>query len=180
MMSLMGDRLKLRPLLEADLEDLDRFATDPEALGPFEWFGFDAPSKRRQRWEEDGFIDPKSTMLAVSLEDDTMIGIVSWARVRENGPAGGSFEIGVALFPEHRGQGFGTVAQRLLVEYLFAHTLANRLQAITEVDNIAEQNALERVGFQREGTMRQAVFRDGNWRDLVLYSLLRGEEISQA
>lgn len=175
----MADRLKLRPLREQDLDDLDRFATDPDALGPFEWFGYDAPTKRRRRWEEDGFIGSKSTMLAVALNDDRMIGIVSWNQVRENGPAGGSFEIGIALFPEHRGQGFGTEAQRLLVEYLFDHTLANRLQAATQTDNVAEQHALERIGFQREGTMRQAVFRGGAWRDLALYSLLREDGLPE-
>lgn len=90
--------------------------------------------------------------------------------------ATGNFEIGIGLLPEHRGRGVGTEAQRQLVGYLFATTTANRLQAGTEVDNLAEQRALERVGFRREGVQRGLHFRAGRWRDGVMYGLLRADE----
>ena len=67
----------------------------------------------------------------------------------------------------------GTFAQRLLVEYLFDTTPAHRLQACTELENIAEQRALEKVGFGREGVMRKDLFRAGKSRDSILYTLLR-------
>jgi RimJ/RimL family protein N-acetyltransferase len=57
--------------------------------------------------------------------------------------------------------------------YLFATTLANRLQAITDVGNLAEQRVLERIGFRREGVMRGLAFIGGRWRDGVLYARLR-------
>ncbi|MGQ0629574.1 MAG: GNAT family N-acetyltransferase [Sporichthyaceae bacterium] len=81
--------------------------------------------------------------------------------------------LGIWLLPEHRGRGVGTTAQRLLVDYLFAHTPAHRLEATTEPDNVAEQRALERCGFQREGVIRANAFRRGAWRDSVVYGLLR-------
>jgi RimJ/RimL family protein N-acetyltransferase len=43
------------------------------------------------------------------------------------------------------------------------------------VGNVAEQRALEKVGFQREGVLRGPSFRLGVWHDTVLYSVLRGE-----
>ncbi len=51
----------------------------------------------------------------------------------------------------------------------------HRLQAGTEIDNVAEQRALERVGFQREGVARGYGLRDGQWRDGVFYGLLRND-----
>jgi RimJ/RimL family protein N-acetyltransferase len=60
------------------------------------------------------------------------------------------------------------------VEYLFATTLANRLQAITDVENPAEQRVLEQIGFRREGVMRGLAFIGGRWRDGVPYARLRG------
>ena len=89
--------------------------------------------------------------LAVALPDGTLAGIVSWRTVKAGGPEGGCLEIGALLFPEHRGHGLGTAAQRLLVEYLFATTLANRLQAITDVENLAEQRVLEQSGSAARG-----------------------------
>jgi RimJ/RimL family protein N-acetyltransferase len=99
----------------------------------------------------------------------------SWRTITAGGPEGGCLEIGALLFPEHRGRGLGTAAQRLLVEYLFATTLANRLQAVTDVENLAEQRVLERIGFRREGVMRGLAFIGGQWRDGALYARLRGD-----
>jgi [ribosomal protein S5]-alanine N-acetyltransferase len=111
----------------------------------------------------------------VALPEGTLAGIVSWRSIQTGGPEGGCLDIGALLFPEYRGRGLGTAAQRLLVEYLFATTLANRLQAITDVDNLAEQKALERAGFRREGVMRGLAFIGGRWRDGMLYARLRDD-----
>jgi [ribosomal protein S5]-alanine N-acetyltransferase len=115
------------------------------------------------------------TLCPMRPSGGALAGIVSWRGIPTGGPEVGCLEIGALLFPEHRGQGHGTAAQRLLVEYLFATTLANRLQAITDVESIAEQNALERIGFCREGIMRGLAFDDGRWHDGVLSARLRAD-----
>ena len=51
-----------------------------------------------------------------------------------------------------------------------------RVEASTDITNLAEQRALEKAGFTREGVLRKAQWRAGDWHDLVVYSLLRGEE----
>jgi RimJ/RimL family protein N-acetyltransferase len=61
------------------------------------------------------------------------------------------------------------------VRYLFSHTQVNRIEAGTEVTNLAEQRALEKAGFTREGVIRGAAFQGGRWHDAVLYSVLRDE-----
>ena len=57
--------------------------------------------------------------------------------------------------------------------YLFAHTTAHRIEARTEAGNLAEQRALKKAGFTREGISRGIGWRAGAWRDGVTYSLLR-------
>ena len=79
--------------------------------------------------------------------------------------------------PSPGAAGYGTQAQRLLTRYLFAHTTVHRIWAATEVDNIAEQKALEKAGFTREGITRATGWRDGAWRDGVIYSLLRTDPV---
>jgi RimJ/RimL family protein N-acetyltransferase len=51
----------------------------------------------------------------------------------------------------------------------------NRIEAQTDVDNVAEQRALEKAGFHREGVARGAQFRAGAYHDLVTYSRLRND-----
>jgi RimJ/RimL family protein N-acetyltransferase len=74
-----------------------------------------------------------------------------------------------------RGRGHGTQAHRELVRYLFMHTQVNRIEAGTEVTNLAGQRTLEKAGFTREGVMRGAAFQGGRWRDGPVYSVLRSE-----
>jgi [ribosomal protein S5]-alanine N-acetyltransferase len=167
--------VRLRPIEEADLDTLRRFDVDPSARGPFLPSGFRNPHARRRRWEEDGWLGGDSAQLAVALPDGTLAGIVSWRSYKTGGPEAGCLEIGVLLFPEQRGRGLGSAAQRLLAQYLFATTLANRLQAITDVENIAEQKALEQAGFRREGILRGLAFDRGRWHDGVLYARLRDD-----
>jgi RimJ/RimL family protein N-acetyltransferase len=85
------------------------------------------------------------------------------------------WEIGIALLPEWRGRGIGWRAQAMLCDYLFSHTPAQRIQAGTHPENIAEQRSLEKAGFQLEGVVRACEFRAGQWRDGYLYSRLRDD-----
>ncbi len=48
----------------------------------------------------------------------------------------------------------GDDRSHLMVRYLFTHTLVMRIEADTESGNIAEQRALEKAGFTREGILR--------------------------
>jgi RimJ/RimL family protein N-acetyltransferase len=60
-----------------------------------------------------------------------------------------------------------------LADHLFAHTTVHRLEAGTAIDNVAEQRALEKAGFVREGLMRGRGWNNGAWRDGYMYSRLR-------
>lgn len=171
----MEDQVSLRPFCEQDLPFLERLSGDPSVAGQYVWAGFRDPRGRRRRWEKDGYIGAESAAVAV-VGGDTLMGIASWEAKDHGGPAGGCYEIGLALLPKYRGRGLGTAAQRLLVAHLFDCTLAHRLEAQTDADNIAEQTALERVGFRREGVLRGARFRQGAWRDMLVYGLLRTDD----
>lgn len=171
----MEDQISLRPFNEQELPLLERLSTDPTATGPYVWSGFRDPRARRRRWENDGYIGVHSTVTAVVLGDETVAGFASWETRDRGGPSGGCYEIGLALLPKYRGRGLGTAAQRLMAQHLFECTLAHRLEAQTDAENIAEQTALERVGFRQEGVLRGARFRQGAWRDMVIYGLLRSD-----
>jgi RimJ/RimL family protein N-acetyltransferase len=119
----------------------------------------------------------RSSLLSV-LDAGTgvLLGGVSWHAVDYGGTVSSSaWNIGIALLPEARGRGVGTLAQRLLVEHLLATTELDRIEASTDVDNVAEQRALEKAGFRREGVLRGAQLRGGIRRDLAHYGLVRGD-----
>ena len=150
---------------------VEQLTQDPESVGDFGWFGWYDRRRWRRGWDENGLIGPEGGTLVVTRRD-TKLGVVTW-RFHKTTPAAQPCEIGIALLPDARGRGYGTRAQRLLARYLFAHTTVHRIWAATETGNIAEQKALEKAGFTREGVQRGIGWRDGAWRDGVIYSLLR-------
>ena len=104
------------------------------------------------------------------------VGGLSYRPVSYGGTVGNlAWNLGVGLLPEARGRGIGSAAQRLLAEFLFDSTELDRIEATTDVDNAAEQRALEKAGFTREGVTRAAQLRGGVRRDVVHYGLLREE-----
>jgi RimJ/RimL family protein N-acetyltransferase len=114
--------------------------------------------------------------LSVIADDGEVAGDVGW-HWEQWGPNPGSRcpMIGIWLRPTYRGRGIGSAAQALLVDLFFSHTTTNRVEAYTDVDNVLEQRALEAAGFQREGLIRGAQWRDGMYRDGFLYAILRGD-----
>jgi [ribosomal protein S5]-alanine N-acetyltransferase len=172
---MVEDDVRLRPVEDTDLALLERLDKEPLLSEPFEWTGFRSPANRRRRWEKDGYLGDQDALLVVALPDGTFTGIVVWKRTGGTASLGGCFEIGILLLPEYRGRGLGSAAQAVLAHYLFSTTLANRLEALTEADNTAEQRALERAGFVQEGTLRGRAFVRGAWRDGLMYSRLRSD-----
>jgi RimJ/RimL family protein N-acetyltransferase len=169
------DPVRFRPATLADVELLMAWRATAETDDPYDFFGH-RPSDLRRLFEEHGLLSPDDGLLVVELADGTVAGEVGWHGVHYGPPPDSrATNIGIGLAPAHRGQGYGSAAQRLLAEYLFAHTTVHRVEASTDVANVAEQRALEKAGFTREGVLRGAQWRSGAWHDLVSYARLRGD-----
>lgn len=173
---LRGERVALRPVERVDLPLLESWVNDPNANGEYNDFGLEGRQGMEQDFAKSGFLDDRQGMLLIVLLTGEVIGSVSYRQVAY-GPNSGSqaYAIGISLVATQRGYGYGTEAQRLLPAYLFDTYPIARVQAETDVTNLAEQRSLEKAGFTREGILRQAQWRTGARHDLVMYSKLRGE-----
>jgi [ribosomal protein S5]-alanine N-acetyltransferase len=166
--------VRLRPVTEDDLEMFRRFSTEPELIG-LDWAGFRDAQAPARRFAVDGYLGADDGRLIVAVGDDgDVAGFVSYIAGLFGGVAK-HWEIGIALLPRWRGRGIGWRAQAMLCDYLFQHTPAQRIQAGTHPENIAEQRSLEKAGFSLEGIVRACEFRAGAWRDGYLYSRLRDD-----
>jgi RimJ/RimL family protein N-acetyltransferase len=157
--------ITLRPEQSGDLIEL----TGGDS--PFDDFG---PQAERTTVRPSGLDDAGG--LTVVDHEGALVGDVSWHYVHW-GPTKASWcpMIGIWLRPTARGRGIGRSAQRQLAALFFAHTVVNRVEAHTDVDNFAEQRALEAAGFRREGLIRGGQWRDGAYRDGYLYAVLRDD-----
>jgi RimJ/RimL family protein N-acetyltransferase len=172
-----GERVRLRDVTLGDADLLDAWNADPTTAGEFNDFGGSPKPTDRDALARGPLRNERNGQLMIErIADGQPIGVVGWHLVGYGPNAeSGAWNVGIALLPGARGHGFGAEAQSLLAAYLFESTEVNRVEAQTDVDNIAEQRALEKAGFTREGTARGAQFRAGAYHDLVTYSILRDD-----
>jgi len=82
-------------------------------------------------------------------------------------------EIGYCLTKAYWGQGITTKAITAIVKYGFEHLELNRIEATVSSENYASARVLEKVGFVKEGTLRQHTFRDDRYHDVDTFSFLK-------
>lgn len=84
-------------------------------------------------------------------------------------------EIGYDLAPAYWGQGIMKEALKAVLEYGFQEMGLNRIQAIIDSKNKRSMNLVQRLGFKKEGVLRQRSYFRGRFLDDVCFSILRKE-----
>jgi [ribosomal protein S5]-alanine N-acetyltransferase len=86
-------------------------------------------------------------------------------------------EIGFMLLPDSWGKGYATEAAKAVVKYAFNELGLNRISAVSAITNIASHKVLEKVGFEREGCLRQNVILKDEYVDDYIFGMLKNEFI---
>jgi RimJ/RimL family protein N-acetyltransferase len=170
-----GPRVRLRDvrLEDADLIDEWNAALEP---GSFNDFGPRAPTDRDALARGPLRNERNGLLIIERIADGVAVGTIGYRKTGYGPPPDSdAWQLGIDLPAETRGHGYGTEAQRLLADWLFATTPVNRVEAATDIDNVSEQRSLEKAGYTRDGVMRGAQFRAGTYHDLVYYSRLRAD-----
>ncbi len=108
-----------------------------------------------------------------TLRDDRLIGFVSINSIEWSNGAG-KLSMGIGD-PADWGHGYGSDALRLVLRYVFTELSLHRLGLDVIASNTRAVRLYERAGFQREGRVREAVYRDGSREDLLLMGILRSD-----
>jgi RimJ/RimL family protein N-acetyltransferase len=87
----------------------------------------------------------------------------------------GYAEIGYGIAEQHQRRGIATAAVEQLVAKVFTETRLRKLVALVHDQNRASCRVLEKLGFGREGLLREHYIINGNAENEVLYGLLKSE-----
>lgn len=114
--------------------------------------------------------DPRSLHLAIEVDGQAVGGI---GAIAGSGVASGTAEFGYWLGESYWGRGLATAAASAFKDHLLRAGRFSRLQAAVFAWNPASMRVLEKIGFVREGVLRQSVTKDGELIDSVLYAYTR-------
>jgi len=166
---LEGKNVNLKVMEKEDLPLIAEWFSSPEVFGEYNTLRQMSKTEAEKMFESPLELKP----FIIEKKDGNKIGFVSHFYVLH--PAARQLEIGYVLLPSERGKDYCTEAVNIMVDYLFLSKESRRIQAQTDLRNVASQKVLEKVGFKKEGTLRKNFFRRGEWRDTYLYSILREE-----
>lgn len=105
--------------------------------------------------------------------DDKAIGSIG--AFRQNNIHKQTAELGYYIGEDYWGKGIMTEAVKQICEFVFSKSDIIRIYAEPFAYNTASCRALEKAGFQYEGTLRKNAVKNGKVLDMKMYSLLREE-----
>ena len=176
---LYGHNLRLRSAERTDIPQFLRWINDPEVVANLEVYApmgtveeeawFDAMKQRP--------IDEHTLVIEIHPEESdqewVVIGNTSFFPIDHKAH---SVEIGIMIGEKaYWNKGFGTEAMRTMCRYGFDELNLNRVWLRVYDTNPRARKAYEKAGFVYEGTMRQAVYKNGRYIDMHIMSVLRSD-----
>ena len=174
--TLEGRHVRLEPLRVAHAVELEKVAYEPDL---WRFMGYDVRDRPAlERWIAARVrAVEQGTALAFLQRDATTGQAFGSTSLFDVDLANKRMEIGHTwIGATHRRTAANTEAKLLLMTHAFDVLGANRVQLKTDIENLRSQNAIARLGAQREGVLRHyTVYEDGTPHDRVFFSVLRGE-----
>jgi RimJ/RimL family protein N-acetyltransferase len=166
-------RLRLRPFADADADLLFALHSDPVVMRYWDSPPWTEPARGKRfvamcrKTEEEG------TGVRLAIERASDGAFVGWCGLFEWNPDYRSASMGYCLDGAMWGQGYATEAARAMLQWGFDTLDLNRVQAEADTRNPASARVLEKVGFVREGTLREDCVVNGEVSDSWVYGLIR-------
>ena len=172
---LISEHIRLRELQDDDLPILTQWWNSPEFMAlqgslVLPHPGTEAAKLFKGRSLNRGTTD--GVGLCITLPDDTLIGHT--ALYNYNAPAR-SAELMIMIGGSNVGQGYGTMATKMIIDFGFREMGLNRIGLSVWAYNERALRTFNRAGFREEGRERQAGFHDGQFHDRIIMGLLASE-----
>jgi ribosomal-protein-alanine N-acetyltransferase len=173
---LKSKSITLRPIRDADLDQLYTYHIDIDNRGDYFPRGILAQPTFRKQFQETGFWSKEDGMLVIVSAEDEILGHIEFFKTVNYLD---EFELSYQVYaPEHRRKGIASEAVNLLVRYLFETKQVNRIRLVIHPDNLASRRLAEKCGFRHEGTARGAWYNRGSHQDVEIYAILHRDVIA--
>ncbi len=171
--TLTSERLVLRPLRAADADALFAIFSDSAVTRYWSSTAWTTMQQARDyiAAAAEGLASGSALRLGIELAASGEL--VGQAALYAFQPANRRCDAGYALARAHWGKGYVSEAMTALLEHGFGALDLNRVEADIDPRNTASARALTRLGFEREGLLRERWMVGGEITDTEFYGLLK-------
>lgn len=167
---LSGKAVKIRPLEIEDLDQIYDWYNDQD-FGYWVCGNWPMATLLRREEIERKFYEEDENRYAITDHQDNLIGTIGFDQV--NIPAQSArLYIGIGD-PQYWGKGYGFDSLDLFISYLFKQWNFRRLTVETWQENTRALGCYEKLGFVKEGQLREAYYIDGRYYDAIILGLLK-------
>lgn len=173
-MELYGKKVILRAIEESDLELLRQSTNDPEFEKMITGWALPISKKAQSDWfanQKNSLSDIKYT---IADKSGKPLGLISLKGIDMKNGCAVSAGYRIADKDE-RGKGYAVDAWLTLLGYAFGELRLNRVGTCVIKYNEASLHVLQKVGFKIEGVQRQAIYKNGEYNDLVILGCLKSD-----
>ena len=169
-----GKLVILRAFEQKDLEDNHRFVNDAStALDMLRGFPLPSSYSDESQWlSQQTSYTRGEYQFAVDNQDGCLVGRCGLIKVDWKNRSG---EVAIMIGREWRGRGYGSDALRVLCAFCFDQMNIHHLKVTVLGFNTAAIHCYLACGFQKEGVLREDVFRNGAYSDAIVLGLLEDE-----
>jgi len=169
MNSKVGNEVNFRKITKNDLPILKKWRNSHH-IWQFNTQFILLNMKNQEKWFSDLKTNPKRKMYMVSIKKQP-IGICGFIHI-DNKNADVAIIVGDKKF---RGKGIGTKILEKLLTLGFKKIHYHRIGAEVLENNKNSQKFFKKMNFSYESTLREMVWREGKWQDIVVFSILNKE-----
>jgi RimJ/RimL family protein N-acetyltransferase len=173
--TLLTPRLRLRPFDEADASALFALHSNADVLRYWDTPPWTEPARAERFLAACREMAETGTGVRLAVTRASDGSFLGWCSLTRWNPDHRSAALGYCFGQAAWGHGYATEAGRALLQWAFDVLDLNRVQAETDTRNAASARVLEKLGFVREGTLREDCVVDGEVSDSWVYGLLRRE-----
>ncbi len=174
---ILGENIRLRAIEREDIPRFVRWLNDPEVI---EFLLMNAPLSRavEERWFDKQVSTPSHESQVFAIE---ILINDEWVHIGNTGlhsiePVHLAAEFGIFIGEKSFwNKGYGREAARLTLKHGFDNLNLNRIYLYVYQNNLRGIKAYESVGFVKEGEMREAVYKNGRYLNVLLMSILHSE-----
>jgi len=168
-------RVNLRSVRKNDIENFLNWCNDPE-ITQYMYLFLPVSETAEERWIEDAGKDEKGAIFVietVNRKKRIPIGICELKNINWKDR---NAEIGIIIGKKNYwNKGLGTEILTLVIEYGFSQLNLHRLWVAIFENNSKRIPLFQKLGFQNEGCLRSAVFKNGKFQNVTILGLLEKE-----
>lgn len=171
----MKNRLYLRAFEFSDLDFINELRNDYELFKMTCGNKYYISSERDKKWIEDKIYNNYRQLYLIicCVESKIPIGYICATNIdyiNRNAEYGGIF-----ISKDSKDKGYATEASRLFLNHMFGELGMHMMYLYVKEDHIASQRVVEKLGYKKDGLVRDFVYKQNTFHNVYIYTILKSE-----